>query len=48
MEITKEYLEKQRADLQEGMQQLINNLNANQGAVKFIDVLLEKLDKPAP
>ena len=43
MEITKEYLETQKIDLERGMQQTINNLNATQGAIKYIDMLLDKL-----
>ena len=43
MEITREYMEKQKTDLERGMQQTINNLNATQGAVRFIDMLLDKL-----
>ncbi len=46
MQITKEYLGKKKAELEIGMGQLIDNYNANRGAVQIIDLLLAELDKP--
>ena len=50
MEITREFLEKKKEELEAGKQQLVNNINANAGALQLIDILIQELskdDKPA-
>jgi len=48
MEITKEYLESKKAELESGMQQAMANFNANKGAIQLIDMLLAELEKEKP
>jgi hypothetical protein len=45
MEITKEYLETKKAELESGMHMATANYNANKGAVQLIDILLAELSK---
>ena len=48
MEISASYLEEQLAALRAQREQLIANLNANQGIIQHIEVLLARLAENAP
>ena len=45
MEITRESLMKKREKLEQGRQQLISNIAANEGAIEMVDMLIAELAK---